>query len=67
MTRDEFNANFAARMDNTEGYTQGQLDALNALAFEAVEDCDLDHGATWVLVEFALERACVHYDVVTAA
>ena len=66
MTRDEFNANFAARMDNTEGYTQGQLDALNGLAFEQVADLDLNHGATWALVDFALERACVHYDVVTA-
>lgn len=66
MTRDEFNANFAARMDNTEGYTQGQLDALNALAFEAVEDCDLDDRSTQSIALFALERASVHYDVVTA-
>jgi hypothetical protein len=66
MTRDEFNANFAARMDNTEGYTQGQLDAINCLAFEQVSDLDLDHGATWAIVNFALERASVHYDVATA-
>ena len=56
MTRDEFNANFAVRMDNTEGYTQGQLDALNALAFEAVEDCDLDDKSTQSIARYALQN-----------
>jgi hypothetical protein len=63
MTRDEFNRLYAARMDNTEGYTPRQLDALNRLAFEAVADLDPEDRATKSLVDFALERASIHYEV----
>jgi len=63
MTRDEFDRIYAARMDNTEGYTQAQLDDLNRLAFEQVADLDPDHYATSSIVHFALERASVHYEV----
>jgi len=63
MTREDFDRLYAARMDNTEGYTQSQLDALNRLAFEQVADLDPRHGATWALVDFALERASMHYEV----
>ena len=63
MTRDEFNRLYAVRMDNTEGYTQNQLDALNRLAFEQVADLDPDHKATFPTVLIALERASIHYEV----
>jgi hypothetical protein len=63
MTRDEFNRLYAVRMDNTEGYTQGQLDALNRLAFEQVADLDPEDRATRPLVYIALGRASIHYEV----
>jgi len=63
MTRDDFDRLYAARTDNTEGYTQRQLDALNALAFEAVADLDPDERGTKSIVDFALERASTHWAV----
>jgi len=63
MTRDDFDRLYAVRMDNTEGYTQSQLDALNRLAFEQVADLEPDERGTLSLVYFALERACTHYEV----
>lgn len=66
MTRIDFDQRFAARMDNTEGWTQRQLDVLNDLAFAAVADCDPDDRHLKSLVDFTLERASTHYDVHTA-
>jgi hypothetical protein len=40
MTRNEFDARFAATQDTTEGYTDEQLTALNDAVFAEV--CDLD-------------------------
>lgn len=63
MTRDEFDSLYAAHAGNTEGYTQAQLDTLNRLAFEQVADLDPNESGTWALVDFALERASTHYEV----
>jgi len=52
MTREEFDRNFAASRDNTKGFTDAQLDALNNDAFALVADMDMrdditaDHAKT---------------------
>ena len=63
MTRNDFDRMYAARMDNTEGYTQRQLDALNRLTFEAVADLDPEDRATKAIVDFAFQRASTHFEV----
>jgi hypothetical protein len=65
MTRDDFDRLYACRMDNTEGYTQRQLDSLNAIAFEAVADLDPCERSTKAIVDFALQRASTHWAVCT--
>jgi hypothetical protein len=47
MTRDDFDRLYACRLDNTEGYTQRQLDIINAITFGGVD--------------FALERASTNW------
>jgi hypothetical protein len=66
MTRADFDRLYAARMDNTEGYTQRQLDIINTLAFVAVEHLDPDERSTKSIVDFALERASTHWEVFDA-
>ena len=61
MTRDDFDRLYACRMDNTEGYTQRQLDLINAIAFVAVEDLDPEERSTKSIVDFALERASTNW------
>ena len=67
MERHDFDRMYSARMDNTEGYTQAQLDAMNHRVFEEVaRHLDPTHYTTSSIVHFAFERACVHYDVIQA-
>lgn len=40
MTRNEFNAHFAATMNTTEGFTQDELDEINDAVFNEV--CELN-------------------------
>lgn len=56
MTRDEF-TRYQATIHNTEGYTQRQLDAINARVFTAVEHLDAADTLTKSAVDHEFERA----------
>jgi hypothetical protein len=66
MTRTEFNRYFAARMDNTEGFTAAQIAALNDQVFEAVENVDAADRYAFDTVEAAMGVASCSYSVVQA-
>jgi len=46
MTRNEFNSRFACNINNTEGYTELQIDEINDAVFTLVADADLDAHTT---------------------
>jgi hypothetical protein len=46
MTREEFDQYFAATQDTTEGFTDGQLDALNDDVWEEIRMLEMDEEVT---------------------
>jgi hypothetical protein len=46
MTREEFDQHFAATQDTTEGFTDGQLDALNDDVWEEIRMLEMDEEVT---------------------
>ena len=68
MTRTEFNATFAATKNNTEGFTQAQLDRLNGLVFERVSDMEADarNGAVKSTVDHWFSALSASYHVAEA-
>ena len=63
MTRNEFNAKFAATSDNTEGYSDTQLQHLNDLVFENVQDLDTADDITQSHVQNMFARHCADFSV----
>ena len=57
MNRNEFDSQFRVTIQNTEGYTQDQLDSINDRVFDAVQDLDLDDVTTKSTADFAMEQA----------
>ena len=66
MTRDQFDAAFAATPSNTEGLSPPQMAALNALTYELVEDLDAEDRWTYASVQRAFETYAHHHRVVQA-
>jgi len=61
MTRDQFDATFAATLSNTEGFTQPQITALNDLIYAQVGGLNPDDRWTRDSVQHAFETyACDH-------
>lgn len=54
MTRDQFDARYAATQETTQGYTDDELDEINAEVFAAVEEIDADDedASQWVKSAF---------------
>ena len=67
MTRQEFDHQFAARADNTDGFSADQLIVLNALVFERVESLDLDDRQAKSSVDAAFADLCCDYAIVRLA
>ena len=67
MTRTEFDTQFAARMDNTEGFNAEQLATLNALVFEMVESLNLDDRHVKSGVDAAFANLCCDYVIAKLA
>jgi hypothetical protein len=63
MTRTEFDRQFSARMDNTEGFNVEQLATLNSLVFDMVESLDLDDRQVKSGVDAAFADACCNYAI----
>ena len=63
MTRQDFDRQFAARMDNTDGFSTDQLVVLNALVFEMVESLDLDDRQAKSSVDAAFADMCCDYAI----
>jgi hypothetical protein len=45
MTRDEFDHRYAATQDNTEGFTNAELERINDAVFAEVADLELGPGS----------------------
>ena len=67
MTRQDFDRQFAARMDNTDGFSSDQLIVLNALVFEIVENLDLDDRQAKSSVDAAFADMCCDYAIARLA
>jgi hypothetical protein len=67
MTRQNFDRQFAARMDNTDGFSADQLVVLNALVFEMVESLDLDDRQAKSSVDAAFADVCCNYAIARLA
>jgi hypothetical protein len=67
MTRQDFDRQFAARMDNTDGFSADQLVVLNALVFEMVESLDLDDRQAKSSVDAAFADMCCNYAIARLA
>ena len=67
MTRQDFDRQFAARMDNTDGFSTDQLVVLNALVFEMVESLDLDDRQAKSSVDAAFADMCCDYAIARLA
>ena len=67
MTRQDFDRQFAARMDNTDGFSTDQLVVLNALVFEMVESLDLDDRQAKSSVDAAFADMCCNYAIARLA
>ena len=67
MTRTEFDIQFAARMDNTEGFNAEQLATLNALVFEMVESLSLDDRHVKSEIDAAFADKCCAYAIAKIA
>jgi len=67
MTRQDFDRQFAARMDNTDGFSPDQLVVLNALVFEMVESLDLDDRQAKSSVDAAFADMCCDYAIARLA
>lgn len=67
MTRQDFDRQFAARMDNTDGFSSDQLIVLNALVFERVENLDLDDRQAKSSVDAAFADMCCDYAIARLA
>lgn len=67
MTRQDFDRQFAARMDNTDGFSSDQLIVLNALVFEIVENLDLDDRQVKSSVDAAFADMCCDYAIARLA
>jgi hypothetical protein len=63
MTRQNFDRQFAARMDNTDGFSADQLVVLNALVFKMVESLDLDDRQAKSSVDAAFADMCCNYAI----
>ena len=61
MTRDQFDARFAATQENTEGYTDAQLAAINDAVFALIADGDA-HEVDKSLVDHMFRRAFIDAD-----
>ena len=67
MTRTEFDIQFAARMDNTEGFNAEQLATLNTLVFEMVESLNLNDRNVKSGVDAAFADLCCDYAIAKLA
>ena len=67
MTRQDFDRQFAARMDNTDGFSADQLVVLNALVFEMVESLDFDDRQAKSSVDAAFADMCCDYAIARLA
>jgi len=67
MTRLEFNRQFAASENNTEGFSLAQLAALNDVVFDVTEHLDLDDRNAKSAIDDAFAWASCHYNVVNLA
>ena len=67
MTRTEFDRQFSARMDSTEGFNAEQLATLNSLVFEMVESLNLDDRHVKSGVDAAFAAMCCDYAVAKLA
>lgn len=67
MTRTEFDIQFAARMDNTEGFNAEQLATLNELVFEMVESLNIDGRNVKSGVDAAFADLCCNYAIARLA
>ena len=60
MSRHEF-TRYLATLENTEGYSEGALERINAAVFAAVADLDADDINTKSTVDHAFEREFARY------
>ena len=67
MTRLEFDRQFAASENNTEGFSLAQLAALNDLVFDVTAHLDLDDRNVDAAIAHAFDWACCDYNVVNLA
>ena len=63
MTRTEFDRQFSARMDSTEGFNAEQLATLNSLVFDMVEHLNLDDRQVKDGVDAAFAAMCCDYAI----
>ena len=67
MTRLEFNRQFAASENNTEGFSLAQLAALNDVVFDVTAHLDLDDRNAKSAIGDAFAWACCDYKIVNLA
>jgi hypothetical protein len=57
MTRNEFNLRFGADLFNTAGYSEAELEKINADVFASLEPWDAHDDEAYLIVDALFERA----------